>query len=165
MKIMNYAFVLAASAFLIQAAGPHALLGQNLEPAQLLHPLPDSWPLYHGDYSGKRHSQLTQITKQNVGGLGLAWAFQTEQPAELKSSPLLVDGILYFTVPDNIWAVDARSGHMIWHFNHPTAGGEHIGHRGVAMYKGWLYFTTPDAHLISLTPGTAPCAGIRSSRT
>src|SRR5277367_5891206 len=98
MKFLNYAFVVAASAFLIQAAEPYALLGQNLEPAQLLHPSPDSWPLYHGDYSGRRHSHLTQITKQNVGGLGLAWAFQTEQPAELKSSPLLVDGILYFTV-------------------------------------------------------------------
>jgi alcohol dehydrogenase (cytochrome c) len=150
MKFLKHAFILAASALLVQAAGPHALVAQDLEPAQLLHPSPDSWPLYHGDYSGRRHSRLTQITTQNVGSLGLAWAFQTDQPAEIKSSPLLVDGILYFTVPDNIWAVDARSGHMLWHYNHPTAGGEHIGHRGVAMYKGWLYFTTPDAHLVSL---------------
>ena len=81
--------------------------------------------------------------------LTLAWAFQTGQEADIKSSPLLVDGILYFTVPDNVWAVDARSGHTIWHYNRPSEG-EHIGHRGVAMYKGWLYFTTPDAHLISL---------------
>ena len=80
----------------------------------------------------------------------LAWAFQTNQPAAIKSSPLLVDGVLYFTVPDNVWAVDARSGHMLWHYNRPSTQGEHIGHRGVAMYKGWLYFTTPDAHLISL---------------
>jgi alcohol dehydrogenase (cytochrome c) len=150
MKWMKHAFVLAACALLVQSAAPHLPAAQNLESAQLLHPSPDSWPLYHGDYSGRRHSHLTQITTQNVAGLGLAWAFQTDQPAEIKSSPLLVDGILYFTVPDNIWAVDARSGHMIWHYNHPTAGGEHIGHRGVAMYKGWLYFTTPDSHLISL---------------
>ena len=47
----------------------------------------------------------------------LAWAFQTNQTAQIKSSPLLVDGILYFTVPDNVWAVDARSGHMIWHYH------------------------------------------------
>jgi alcohol dehydrogenase (cytochrome c) len=76
--------------------------------------------------------------------------FPDQSPAQIKSSPLLVDGMLYFTVPDNIWAVDARSGHMLWHYNRPTTKGEHIGHRGVAMYKGWLYFTTPDAHLISL---------------
>ncbi len=150
MKFLKFALVFAAGAFLALAAGPHRLAAQDLEPAQLLNPPADSWPLYHGDYSGRRHSRLTQITRQNVANLSLAWAFQTDQPAEIKSSPLLVDGILYFTVPDNIWAVDARSGHLVWHFNHPTTIGEHIGHRGVAMYKGWLYFTTPDAHLISL---------------
>jgi alcohol dehydrogenase (cytochrome c) len=53
-------------------------------------------------------------------------------------------------VPDHIWAVDARSGHTLWHYDHATTQGLHIGHRGVAMYKGWLYFVTPDAHLISL---------------
>ena len=82
--------------------------------------------------------------------LGLAWAFQTGQASQIKSTPLLVDGILYFTVPDNIWAVDARSGHQIWHYSYVQNGGLHIGHRGVAMYKGWLFFLTPDAHLISL---------------
>jgi alcohol dehydrogenase (cytochrome c) len=150
MKLQNHALVLAAAATLALIAAPRASLAQNLEPDQILHPSADSWPLYHGDYSGRRHSSLTQITPQNVGDLGLAWAFQTNQGAQIKSSPLLVDGILYFTVPDNIWAVDARSGHQLWHFSHPTTEGDHIGHRGVAMYKGWLYFTTPDAHLISL---------------
>jgi len=142
--------VLAAVAVITLLAGQRLLLAQYLEPEQLLHPSPQSWPLYHGDYSGMRHSHLTQITPENVGRLSMAWAFQTNQPAEIKSSPLLVDGVLYFTVPDNVWAVDARSGHLIWHYNHPTTEGLHIGHRGVAMYKGWLYFVTPDAHLISL---------------
>jgi alcohol dehydrogenase (cytochrome c) len=132
------------------ASGLPAARAQNLEPDQILHPSPDSWPNYHGDYTGKRHSALTQIAPDNVANLNLAWAFQTNQRAQIKSSPLLVDGILYFTVPDNVWAVDARSGHQLWHFNHPTKEGDHIGHRGVAMYKGWLFFTTPDAHLISL---------------
>ena len=124
--------------------------GQSLSDAQLLHPADDSWPTYHGDYSGKRHSSLTQITPRNVHDLTLAWAFQTDQEAVIKSSPLLVNGVLYFTVPDRIWAVDARSGHMLWRYNVPTAKGLHIGQRGVAMYKGWLYFTTPDDHLVSL---------------
>lgn len=127
-----------------------SLVAQDLEDAQILHPKPDSWPTYHGDYSGQRHVHLTQITPQNVSDLTLAWAFQTNQPAQIKSSPLLVDGILYFTVPDNIWAVDARSGHMVWHYQRLATQGDHIGHRGVAMYKGWLYFVTPDAHVISL---------------
>jgi alcohol dehydrogenase (cytochrome c) len=149
MKLLHTS-VLAAAAVITLLAGPRLPLAQDLEPAQMLHPSPDSWPLYHGDYSGMRHSRLTQITPENAGRLSMAWAFQTNQAAEIKSSPLLVDGVLYFTVPDNIWAVDARSGHVIWHYNHPTTEGLHIGHRGVAMYKGWLYFVTPDAHLISL---------------
>ena len=128
---------------------------QGVSNPMLLHPPANSWPTYHGDYSGRRHSSLTQITPQNVKNLSLAWAFQTGQNATIKSSPLLVDGIIYFTVPDNIWAIDARSGHKIWHFEHPTKQGDHIGQRGVAMYKSYLYFLSPDAHLISLNASDA----------
>ncbi len=127
-----------------------ALQGQGLDPALLLHPAADSWPQYHGDYSAKRHSALTQINPQNVDELSLSWIFQTGQQSAIKSSPLLVNGILYFTVPDNVWAVDARSGHKLWQYTYPKNKGFHIGHRGVAMYKDWLYFTTPDAHLLCL---------------
>ncbi|HVT99841.1 MAG TPA: PQQ-binding-like beta-propeller repeat protein, partial [Acidobacteriaceae bacterium] len=150
MKSLNYRCLLIFAALFAGLSAPGFLAAQDLENAQLLHPTPDSWPMYHGDYSGRRHVPFTQITPQNVGDLALAWAFQTNQPAQIKSSPLLVDGILYFTVPDNVWAVDARSGHMVWHYNRVSTKGDHIGHRGVAMYKDWLFFTTPDAHLISL---------------
>ena len=54
-----------------------ARLAQGLDPASLLKPAKDSWPTYHGDYSGRRNSPLTQITPDNVKNLGLAWAFQT----------------------------------------------------------------------------------------
>jgi alcohol dehydrogenase (cytochrome c) len=148
MTLLKPALLLAALS--LSMAMPSSLIAQNLDSAELLKPSADSWPGYHGDYSGMRHSRLTQITPRNVQGLTMAWAFQTKQTAEIKSTPLLVDGVLYFTVPDNIWAVDARSGQMLWHFNKPVKQGLHIGHRGVAMYKGWLYFVTPDAHLISL---------------
>ncbi|HEY4905003.1 MAG TPA: acido-empty-quinoprotein group A [Candidatus Sulfotelmatobacter sp.] len=153
MDFLKASFLLAVSA-LIAIASPFALAQdaheQGVDAQMLLHPPADSWPTYHGDYSGRRHSALTQITPQNVKNLSLAWAFQTEQSAEIKSSPLLVDGILYFTVPDNVWALDARSGHQIWHYTHPTDKGDHIGHRGVAMYKNYLFYLSPDSHLISL---------------
>jgi alcohol dehydrogenase (cytochrome c) len=126
------------------------LQAQGLDPATIVNPPGDSWPSYHGDYSGRRHSQLTQITPQNVQSLALAWVFQTGQESTLKSSPLLVNGVLYFTVPDNVWAVDARSGHQIWHYTYPPNKGLHIGHRGLGMYKESLFFTTPDAHVIAL---------------
>jgi alcohol dehydrogenase (cytochrome c) len=148
MKFLNTLLFAASAVFALASSSP--MLAQGVDEQLLLHPPADSWPEYHGDYSGRRHSSIKQITPQNVKNLTLAWAFQTDQPAPIKSSPLLVDGILYFTVPDNIWAVDARSGHQIWHYNAPTTQGDHIGHRGVAMYKGYLFFLTPDAYLVSL---------------
>ena len=56
-------------------------------PAALLKPPADSWPTYHGDYSGRRHSRLKQITPDNVHQLTLAWAFQTGQPGGIKAQP------------------------------------------------------------------------------
>jgi alcohol dehydrogenase (cytochrome c) len=149
MKLWKAAFLLAASALIaMQSSG--VIEAQGVDAQTLLHPPVDSWPGYHGDYSGRRHSSLMQITSRNVKNLSLAWAFQTNQTGEIKSSPLLVDGILYFTIPDNVWAVDARSGHEIWHYTYPPNHGLHIGHRGVGMYKGYLFFLSPDAHLVSL---------------
>ena len=150
MKLLRNTWILAVTALIPLCVCSHSLPAQNLTAAELLHPPADSWPSYHGDYSGRRHSSLRQITPRNVANLGLAWAFQTNQTASIKSSPLLVDGVLYFTVPENIWAVDARSGHMIWHYRNPPTLGDHIGNRGVAMYKGWLYFLIPDGHLLCL---------------
>ncbi|MGH9448730.1 MAG: PQQ-binding-like beta-propeller repeat protein, partial [Terriglobia bacterium] len=111
-----------------------------------------TWPSYNGDYTGRRYSTLTQINQSNVKSLTLAWAFQI-QSGYLKSTPLEVNGILYFTVPNQVWAVDARTGREIWHFQRHS-GGDHLGQRGVAMYKNKLYFGTPDAHLICLDART-----------
>jgi len=111
-------------------------------------------PTYYVTYTGRRYSTLHQITQSNVASLTLAWAFQTHS-TDLKSTPLEVNGVLYFTTPDNVWAIDARDGRLIWHYNRPS-GGDHVGQRGVAMYRDRLYFGTPDAHLI--------CLGARDGR-
>ncbi len=123
---------------------------QGLDPATLLKPPADSWPTYHGDYSGQRHSRLTQITPENVNQLTLAWSFQTGQQGGVKASPILVNGVIYVTMPDNMWAVDARTGRQIWRYTYPPNTGFHIGHRGAAVYKETVFLTTPDAHLIAL---------------
>ena len=125
------------------------LAGQGLDPAALVKPPADTWPTYNGDYSGRRHSELKQINASNIKSLRMAWAFQAHSAA-IKSTPLLVNGILYFTVPDHVWAVDARTGRQVWHYHYESEGGDHIGHRGLGMYGEWLFFTTPDAHLVSL---------------
>ncbi len=156
------------------------LNGQTLDPGLLLKPAVNAWPTYNGDYSGRRFSSLTQINQSTVKNLNLAWvrritpgetpgaivggestAAQAAQLAgggfggpQIKSTPLMVNGILYFTTPDNTWAVDARSGRELWHYFWRTKGGIHIGNRGVGMYNNWLFFETPDNYLVSLDAKT-----------
>ncbi|HEX4568661.1 MAG TPA: PQQ-binding-like beta-propeller repeat protein, partial [Vicinamibacterales bacterium] len=139
-----------SSSVLAPFAVATCVLAQGLDPASLLKPSPDSWPTYHGDYTGRRHSALTQITPDNVKQLGLAWAFQTGRTDQIKASPIVVDGIVYVTTPDHIWAIDARSGRQIWQYAYPENKGFHIGHRGAAVYRDLVYLTTPDAHLVAL---------------
>jgi len=139
---------------LASAAGCGALLvaqsPQGLDPAMMLKPPADSWPTYHGDYSGRRHSELAQITPDNVHQLTVAWTFQTGSAAGIKASPILVNGVMYVTMPDNMWAIDARTGRQIWRYTYPPNQAFHIGHRGAAIYKDTVFLTTPDAHLVAL---------------
>src|ERR1700730_6189564 len=110
-------------------AGAVWLQAQGLDPSALLKPPTDTWPSYNGDYTGRRYSTLSQINQTNAGSLAMAWAFQTHQQA-IKSTPLLVNGILYFTVPNHVWAVDARTGRQVWHFQRQSAGNM-IGQRAL----------------------------------
>ncbi len=157
---------------------PLLACGQMLDPGLLLKPATDAWPTYNGDYSGRRFSTLSQINQSNVKHLTLAWINRVRvgpgngaivggegpEPTEasahnsdastIKATPLMVNGILYFSTPDNAWAVDARSGHEIWHYFWKTRGGIHIGNRGMGMYGNWLFFETPDNYLVSLDAKT-----------
>ena len=71
-----------------------------------------------------------------------------------QGSVLEVDGTLYFTMPDNAWAVDARDGRELWHYFWKTKGGTHIGNRGLGMWNNYLYMETPDDYLVSLDAKT-----------
>jgi alcohol dehydrogenase (cytochrome c) len=74
--------------------------------------------------------------------------------ASVKGAILLVDGVMYVTAPDNVWALDARDGHELWRYFWKTKGGTHIGNRGAAMWHNYLYFETPDNYLVSLDART-----------
>src|SRR5258706_1309777 len=108
---------------------------QGLDPATMLKPPADSWPTYHGDYTGRRHSRLTQITPENVHQLTVAWTFQGAGGG-IKAAPVLLNGAIYLTMPRNIWAIDARSGRPIWRYSYPPNQGLHIRHRGPAVSRG-----------------------------
>src|SRR5215212_229793 len=101
--MMKHLFVLSASAAL--------LFAQSLDPAKLLKPPTDSWPTYNGDYSGRRFSTLTKINSTNVGSMSLGWVYRINTSGgggAIKATPVVVDGVMYFTIPDHVWAIDAR---------------------------------------------------------
>jgi acido-empty-quinoprotein group A len=141
--------------------GALGLYSQPLDPAKILQPATDSWPTFNGDYSGRRYSPLAQITARNVRNLTLAWSYRADYGsnanpvgATIKATPLQVNGVLYFSMPDHAWAIDTRSGQQLWHFKWETKGGIHIGNRGVGIYHDWLFLETPDDYLISLDKNT-----------
>lgn len=140
-----------AAAALISAV---VLAQGSLDPAKLVQPPADSWPTYNGDYSGRRFSTLSKINDSDINSLSLAWVFRaasgTVFNSTIKSTPLVVNGVMYFTIPDHVWAIDARTGRQIWHYVWQSSGGDHIGNRGVGIYSNWLFFETPDCHLVSL---------------
>ncbi len=88
-----------------------------------------------------------------VGGEG-SEEFAGFGGTSIKGAILQVDGVLYVTAPDNVWALDARDGHELWHYFWKTRGGTHIGNRGAAMWHNYLYFETPDNYLVSLDART-----------
>jgi alcohol dehydrogenase (cytochrome c) len=140
-------FSLRLTTFVCFASLPAA--AQNIDPKELLNPPANTWPTYHGDYTGERHSKLTGINAENVSQLQRVWSFKATQT--LKASPIVADGVLYITLPDNLWAIDARTGKELWHHQHTKNNAFHIGHRGAAIYKNTVYLTTPDCHLIALS--------------
>lgn len=128
---------------------------EGLNPAKLQQPPTDSWPTYNGDYSGRRFSPLTNINDANIQSLSLDWIYRINSGEDryggvLKATPLVVNGIMYFTVPDKVWAIDARTGREIWKYTWPSKGGIHLGNRGVGISGNRLYFETPDCNLVSL---------------
>jgi alcohol dehydrogenase (cytochrome c) len=133
-----------------------ALSGQaprGLDAQTLLKPGPDVWPTYNGDYSGRRFSTLDKINSSNIDALTLAWVFRLNAgpgAGNIKGTPLQINGVIYLTAPDNVWAVDARTGRELWHHTWQSTGGIHIGNRGAAVLGEWLYYETPDCHLVSL---------------
>ncbi len=147
--------------FLTLALLPARSNAQMLQPQVLLQKAPTTaWPTYNGDYSGRRFSPLTQVRASNVHSLKLVWMFRSVVPGGIrgglpviKSTPLMVDGILYFTVPNHVYAIDARTGRELWHYDWVAHGG-HPMNRGVGMYGDWLYFMSTDDWIISLDAKT-----------
>ncbi|MDE0443355.1 MAG: PQQ-dependent dehydrogenase, methanol/ethanol family [Gammaproteobacteria bacterium] len=123
---------------------------------------PGSWLAHGQTYDELRFSTLTQINRDTVGILGLAWVKNLDNPFRQQATPLVIDGVMYFTDPWSVaYAVDAKTGEEIWRFDPETdrssmryscCGGP--ANRGMAAYKGKLYFATFDARLVAVDQAT-----------
>jgi alcohol dehydrogenase (cytochrome c) len=80
---------------------------------------PGNWLMYSHTYSGWRFSALDQITTQNVKNLHVKWLFQGRSQDKFETTPLVVDGIMYLTRPENdVFALDAETGRVMWTYSH-----------------------------------------------
>jgi alcohol dehydrogenase (cytochrome c) len=120
---------------------------------------PSRWLTFSGDYTGQRHSPLTQITPDNVRRLVPIWTFQSGTLARgrgFETTPLVLDGVLYVTGPNNYaWALDARTGRPFWQYRRElpddlTYGASAPVNRGFGLLGNNLFMVTLDAHLIAL---------------
>lgn len=125
------------------------LLGADQEPW--------NWMSYGRDYREQRFSPLRQVNVDSVESLGLAWYFETDNHLGTETTPLVVDGVMYFTDSWNTaYAVDARNGEFIWKYDPEVPREKNITaccgaiNRGMAVWKNSLFLGTLDGRLIAI---------------
>jgi alcohol dehydrogenase (cytochrome c) len=120
---------------------------------------PANWLTYSGGFRGWRYSPLSQITRENVGKLNVKWIYQMPTTHTVSTTPLVVDGVMYFSEPpSNVVAVDAETGKAFWRYRRtlPSKINTCCGqvNRGVAVSADRVFIGTVDAHLVSLDART-----------
>lgn len=115
-----------------------------------------NWPSYGRTHNETHFSPLTEINRDSVGQLRLAWTVDVGGGTAL-STPIAVDGVLYVATGYSVvHAVEATRGRVLWKFdpeaaqaaNQKLRGG--AGIRGLAYLKGRLFVGTQDGRLIAL---------------
>ncbi|MGQ0736779.1 MAG: PQQ-dependent dehydrogenase, methanol/ethanol family [Acidobacteriota bacterium] len=115
------------------------------------------WLAFGRTYSEQRFSPLTEINDATVGRLKAAWVLELPNDRGLVSTPLVVEGVVYFVGSMNVVrAVDATSGKLLWqydpqvraHAGRLRAGWDH--NRGIGFWKGKVYAATWDGRLVAI---------------
>ena len=114
-----------------------------------------NWLMYSRTYNGWRFSRLNQINDKNVKNLKVKWLFQGRHNEKFETTPLVVDGIMYLTRPENaIYALDALTGRQLWMYEHrnPERTFNCCGrvNRGLAILGTTLFMNTLDMHVVAV---------------
>ena len=124
--------------------------------------------LNHGrTYKEQRYSPLTDINKNNVNELDLAWSFKFDTARGMEATPILHDGVLYVSTGwSHVHAIDARSGNELWHYDAKVPKSQLAKtccgpvNRGVAIWQKdnssplQIFFGSLDGRLIALDAKT-----------
>jgi alcohol dehydrogenase (cytochrome c) len=116
---------------------------------------PANWITFAGSFQGQRFSALDQINRRTVSRLRLRWVYTTRGITGVEAVPLVVDGVMFLTGPDNeVIALDAGTGQPFWVFERPVPTGVKLccgkNNRGVAVLDKRVYHGTLDNHLIAI---------------
>ncbi|MGA8489237.1 MAG: PQQ-dependent dehydrogenase, methanol/ethanol family [Terriglobales bacterium] len=122
---------------------------------------PQNWMVHGRTYSEQRFSPLKQINDQNVSQLKLAWFYDLDTRRGQEATPLVVDGVMYFTSAwSKVFALNAATGALLWSYD-PKVPGEwavnaccDVVNRGVAAWNGKVFVGTLDGRLVALNAGT-----------
>lgn len=148
--------LIVVSVFTAFSAWTQAAIAIDVPPSQLLvTPIGSNWPSYNGDYTGRRFSELAQIVPENVAALRAQWVFHSENSNSLEATPIVVGGLMFMTSANDAYALDARTGRIVWHHSMPVTEGlvdDASAHhnRGVAVWHSRVYMETDNAHLLCL---------------
>ena len=120
------------------------------------------WLAYGRTHNERRFSPAQDINTNNVASLKVDWFMDLPYDVGLVSTPLVVDGVIYFTGTMNIVrAVNAVTGELIWTFDPEVAkevqGKKKIGwlhNRGITFYEGKIFAATWDGRLVALDAKT-----------
>ena len=128
----------------------------NVKPPDLLTvPVGANWVSYNGDYTGRRYSSLHEVTIGNVSQLRAQWVFHATNSNLLECTPVVIDGTMFVTAANDVFALDGKTGKQLWHYHRPVTEGlidDASAHhnRGVAVLGERLYIETDNAHLVCL---------------
>ncbi|HEY1343081.1 MAG TPA: PQQ-binding-like beta-propeller repeat protein [Bryobacteraceae bacterium] len=114
-----------------------------------------NWLMYSRTYNGWRFTPLDQISTATVKDLRVKWIFQGRSQDKFETSPLVLDGVMYLTRPENdVFALDAATGRVLWTYSHknPERTYNCCGrvNRGLAVLGNRLFMNTLDMHVIAI---------------
>ena len=124
---------------------------------------PNDWVLQTGDYANTRYSKLSQINRDNVGDLQVAWTFSTGVLRGHEGGPLVVGDIMYVHTPfpNKVYALDLNAdGRIIWKYE-PKQDPDVIPvmccdtvNRGPAYANGMIFLHQADTTVVALDAKT-----------